>query len=432
VGRIVVPVRAMFKAFVYRRGLLHAENVRLDALAERYGTPLYIYSATHLRSQFRALSNAMAAVSPLICYSMKANSCGAVLRTLLREGAGVDVVSGGELFRALRAGADPAKIVFAGVGKTVAEIEFALRSRILFFTVESEPEAERISACARRLRTTARIAIRVNPDVDPGTHRHITTGRAETKFGIDLLRAERACQMVMRLPHTELVGLHIHIGSQILDARPFGEAIDRISPLCAGLRRECGTFRYLDAGGGIGIPYKPSQKELSPREFAAEVAPRAAALGLNLVMEPGRFLVGNAGVLVCRVQYVKQSGRKRFVIVDAGMNDLIRPVLYDAYHQVVPVRRIRVSMKADVVGPICESGDFLARDRMVPSVHSGDLLAVLSAGAYGFAMSSSYNSRPRPAEVLVDGTRVTLARRRETWQDLMDKETSTAIRKERK
>lgn len=407
------------EAFRYVGNRLYAENTAVETLAERYGTPLFIYSRNHLRQQYQALATAMKAVSPLICYSMKANSNCAVLKTLLAEGSGVDVVSGGELFTALAAGADSAKIVFAGVGKTADEIHYALKQQILFFTVESEPEAVRISDCARRARTRARIAFRVNPDVDPRTHKHISTGKKENKFGLDLKRAEKAYAMAAHLPNIDIVGLHMHIGSQILSPRPFPEALQKLQDLCNRLKSRHPGFRYLDIGGGIGIKYRPDQEPLSPAAFARAMVPMLKALGLSVVMEPGRFIVGNAGLLVCRVQYIKDNAFKKFVVIDAAMNDLIRPVLYEAYHDVLPVRRTRGTYRADLVGPICESGDFLAQDRLLPRVSEGDILGVCSAGAYGFSMSSNYNSRPRAAEVLVDGQRAKLVRRRETWQDLL-------------
>ena len=407
------------EAFRYVGHHLYAEGVAVQSLAEKYGTPLYIYSRNHLRDQYRALAKAMAGIRPLICYSMKANSNCEVVRTLLAEGAGLDIVSGGELFTALRAGADPSKIVFAGVGKTTDEICFALKQRILFFTVESEAELERISKCAHRLRTTGRVAFRVNPDVDPGTHRHISTGKKENKFGLDLRSAARACVAAARLPNIELVGLHLHIGSQILSAKPFGAALRKVADFCALLKSRHAGFRYIDIGGGIGIRYRHGQKPLAPATFAGAVLPVLKDMGLSVIMEPGRYIVGNSGILVCRVQYVKDSAMKKFVIVDAAMNDLIRPVLYDAHHEVMSVSRTAHTMRADLVGPICESGDFLAQARTLPRVKEGDLLAVCSAGAYGFSMSSNYNGRPRAAEIMVDGRKTTLVRRRETLQDLM-------------
>jgi diaminopimelate decarboxylase len=410
-------------AFHYKQGTLYAEQVSVRKLADTYGTPLYVYSASHFRSQYRALAAALADVQPLICYSVKANSNLSVIRTFLAEGAGLDIVSGGELYRALRAGADPAKIVFAGVGKTVEEIEFALKTGILFFTVESEPEAVRISECARRLRRTGRIAFRVNPDVDPQTHRYISTGKGESKFGLDLARAAKACRTAGRLPGIELVGLHLHIGSQILTADPFAKALAKVEPLCAQLKAQCPTFRYLDIGGGIGIRYRPEQQPLDVARYAKAVLPRLRRLGLSVVLEPGRNFVGNGAILVGQVQYVKDSAFKKFIVSNLAMNDLIRPALYEAYHEVLPVRQTRGRVRGDLVGPVCESGDFIAADRDLPAVKAGDLLAVMSAGAYGFSMASNYNSRGRPAEVLVEGRKASLIRRRETWADLVAMET---------
>jgi len=411
--------QSMMNAFSYRRGELYVEEVPVRELAERYGTPLYVYSRNHIRHQFRTLAAAMAPVAPLICYSMKANSNAAVVHTLLAEGSGVDVVSGGELFRALRAGADPAKIVFAGVGKTCAEIEYALRQNILFFTVESEGEARRISEIAQTLNRTGRIAFRVNPDVDPKTHKYISTGKMENKFGLDLERAARAYETAAALPGLEIVGMHMHIGSQILSPEPFANAIAKVRDFCLSLKERFSSFRYVDIGGGLGIPYAPHHRVLRPEDYAAAVIPLLQALGLPVVMEPGRFLVGNAGLLVCRVQYVKENALKKFVVVDAGMNHLIRPALYDAYHEIAAVRQTTDTIHGDLVGPICESGDFLAQNRELPAVGHDELLAIMGAGAYGFVMASHYNSHPLPAEVMVDGHEVILARARETWEDLV-------------
>jgi len=410
------------QGFEYRNGTLHVEGVSLETLAQRHGTPLYVYSKGHLVSQFRALADAMAEVTPLICYSVKANSNGAVIRTFAGLGGGFDIVSGGELYRALRAGADPSRIVFAGVGKTVEEIRYALRKSILFFTVESEPEVQRISRCAVELGVKGRIAFRVNPDVDPKTHQYISTGKKENKFGLDIERTERAYAADARLPGIEVVGVHMHIGSQILTVDPFVAALDKVLPLCRLLRRQYASLRYLDIGGGIGIQYRPDQIPLLPRDFAAAVLPRLRGSGMSIVMEPGRYLVGNAGLLLCRVQYVKDNPLKRFVIVDAGMNDLIRPSLYQAYHEVMAVHQVPGTNFGDLVGPICESGDFIAADRELPSLKEGDLVAVMSAGAYGFAMASTYNSRPNPAEVMVDGAECTVIRTRGTVEDLVTRE----------
>jgi diaminopimelate decarboxylase len=406
-------------AFEYRDGALYAEDVPVSELAGQYGTPLYVYSRNHLRSQYQALADAMAPVNPLICYSVKANSNATVIKTFLEQGSGFDIVSGGELFRCLRAGADASKIVFAGVGKTVEDIEYALKENILFFTVESEPEAVRISECASRLGTTGRVAFRVNPDVDPQTHKYISTGKKENKFGLDIEATARACEKAAALPAIDVVGLHMHIGSQILSAQPFAEALTKVRDLCLDLKAGGTVLKYLDIGGGLGIVYEPGQKQLMPSEFAEAVVPMLRELNLSVVMEPGRNLVGNAGLLVCRVQYVKKNAQKRFVIVDAGMNDLIRPSLYDAHHEVVPVTEAEVAGTADVVGPVCESGDFIALDRELADVSQGDLLATRSAGAYGFTMASNYNSRPRPAEVMVDGPDSFVVRQRETWDSLV-------------
>ncbi len=409
--------------FEYVGGELHAESVSVTQLAESYGTPLYIYSRRALREQYAALADALADVSPLICYSVKANSNGAVIREFLDRGAGADVVSGGELFRALRAGADPAKIVFAGVGKTREEIVYALKENILFFTVESESEAMRIEDCARETGRIGRIAFRVNPDVDPQTHQYITTGKKENKFGLDRERVVQACREAVRLPHVQIVGLHMHIGSQILSAAPFAEALARVADLCETIRAFCRDFRYLDLGGGIGIPYQPGETPLDVADYAGRMLPLLKKTGLNVVVEPGRFLAGPAGIMVCRVQVVKNNAFKKFIVVDAGMNDMIRPSLYGAYQDIVAVRETEDRVFGDVVGPVCESGDFLAKDRDLPAASENDLLVVKDAGAYGFSMASNYNSRPRPAEIMVDGSRVIPIRNRETIEDLVRNET---------
>jgi diaminopimelate decarboxylase len=406
-------------AFTYKDGRLYAEGVCIEGLAEKFGTPLYVYSRTHLQGQYRALTSVMRAVKPLICFSVKTNTNAAVIDTFAKLGAGADVVSGGELFRAMRAGMQASKIVFAGVGKTAAEIDYALKRDIRFFTVESEPELARISECASRLHRKARIALRVNPDVDPRTHKYISTGKKENKFGLDLSRAIEACELAAKLPGLEIVGLHMHIGSQILSSAPYAHALRKIEQLCHVLKAKYPTFRVFDMGGGLGISYQPLQKPLDPRHFAEVIVPFLRRLNLDVVMEPGRFLVGNAGILVTRVQHVKNGPSKKFVIVDAGMNDLIRPPLYQAHHEVIPVEKTRGSFMADVVGPICESSDFFALDRRMPIVKAGDLLAVLSAGAYSFSMSSNYNSRGRAAEIMVYGKKSALVRRRETWNDLI-------------
>ncbi len=407
------------ESFAYRGGRLFAEDVAVEDLAERYGTPLYVYSRAHLVRQYRRLKDALQEVAPTIHFAVKANACGAVIRTLAAEGAGADVVSGGELWRARRAGVPAGRIVFAGVGKTREEIAYALRESVGCFTVESEAELERIAETARDLRAAARIAIRVNPDVDPRTHVYTSTGKKESKFGLDLARARRAYERAAALPGVEIVGMHMHLGSPLSNEQPYAEALDKAAPLCAWLRARFPACRTLDLGGGMGIPYRRRQKPFDLTAFAAAVVPRLKAIGLRLALEPGRYLVGNAGILVARVQYVKENAFRRFLVVDAAMNDLIRPPLYGAWHEIVAVRETPETARADVVGPVCESGDFLAQDRELPAAGAGDLLAVLSAGAYGFAMASNYNSRPRAAEVLVDGASATVARARETWEDLV-------------
>ena len=405
--------------FTYRDGRLYIEEVAVEALATQYGTPLYAYSCTHLKRQYQALASAMQSVQPHIYFAIKSNSNLAVIQAMAALGAGADVVSGGELFRARRAGVAADKIVFAGVGKTEAEIDFALREDIRFFTVESEGELERISARAQALGTTGRIAIRVNPDVDPQTHKYTSTGKAENKFGVDLARAEKAYALARRLPGVEVAGLHMHLGSPIMTPAPYAESLEKVAALCTRLKQEIPTFRHLDIGGGLGIAYRPGQPPLEPRDFAAAVLPTLHALDLHVGMEPGRFFTGNAGLLVTRVEYVKDNPFKQFVIVDAAMNDLLRPPLYEAHHEIVPVKRTAGRIFGDVVGPVCESGDFLAANRDLPAVAPGDLLAVLSAGAYGFVMASNYNSRPLPAEVLVEGDTATLVRKRQTFDDLI-------------
>ncbi len=411
------------EAFTYKRGQLFAEGVSVAELAKKFGTPLFVYSRSHIQEQYRSLIGALKELDPLICYSVKVNTSAAIINTLAKEGSGADVVSGGELYRAMKAGISAGRIAFAGVGKTTAEIEFALKSNILFFTVESEQELERISAVAKRLKKTARVALRVNPDVDPKTHKYISTGKKENKFGMDLNRALHNYALAARLPNIEIAGLHMHIGSQILDATPFAEAAMKVASVATELKKLYPTFRYLDIGGGIGIRYKPEQSPLLPATFAKAVVPILKPLGLKLVMEPGRNIVGNGGILVVEVQYVKQGPSKKFIIVDGAMNDLIRPALYEAHHEVIAVKQAKKKTRGDVVGPICESADFFALDRELPDVKQGDLLAVMSCGAYAMSMSSNYNSRPRAAEVMVSGKRAALVRRRERIEELVCGET---------
>lgn len=405
--------------FNYLNGKLRVENVSVEELAATYGTPLYIYSRSHLQTQFRALKSAMAPVNPLICYAVKANTNAAVIQTFAGEGAGADVVSAGELYRARKAGVPANRIVFAGVGKTEAEIEYALREEILYFTVESEPELERISHVAKKIGRTGRIAIRVNPDVDPKTHKYTSTGKKENKFGVDLERAMAAYELAARLPNLEITSIHMHLGSPIMTKDPYEEALIKVKDLCRDLKSRFDSFNHIDIGGGLGIPYRPTDKEFDLQAFATAVIPHLLDLGLSVSMEPGRFLVGNAGILVTRVEYIKDNPFKKFIVIDAAMNDLIRPALYEAYHEIKPVEETTETIFGDLVGPVCESGDFLAANRDLPAVKPGDLVAVMSAGAYGFVMSSTYNSRGRAAEVMVQNNRHELVRTRETLEDVV-------------
>lgn len=409
----------MIPEFQVRDGALYAEEVSVAELAEAYGTPLYVYSRAHLHRQFRLLAEAVRPLDPLICFAVKSNSNAAVMAEFASLGAGADVVSAGEIFRARRAGFSPRHMVFAGVGKTEAEIEYALRQDIFCFTVESEPELERISAVAVRLGATARVDIRVNPDVDPHTHKYTSTGKRENKFGVDLERARRAYESAASLPGLEIAGMHMHLGSPIMEVRPYAEALEKVVPLCRDLKSLYPTFRHLDIGGGLGIPYRPDQSEFDVQAYAETLVSALEGLDLKIILEPGRFLTGNAGILVTQVQYLKDNPFKQFVIVDAGMNDLIRPALYQAYHHIVPVRAVEGTVFGDLVGPVCESGDFFAQERDLPAVRPGDYLAVYGAGAYAFAMASNYNSRGRPAEVMVSGDRTEIVRTRETREDLV-------------
>ena len=404
------------------RGELYCERVPVARIAAAVGTPAYIYSHKTLVDHFRKLQRAFRSLHPLICFSVKANGNLAILRLLVREGAGLDIVSGGELFKAIQAGCPPSRIVFASVGKGAEEIREALRVGIFCFNVESEPELDAIDRIARERRTVARVALRINPDVEAHTHRYITTGIAESKFGID----RRTARMILRrhaaFRGVRISGIHLHIGSQITHARPFIESIRRAAAIIAHGRSVGVPLEWLNLGGGLGIIYKDERPQ-TPQQFAEAVLPALQLLQVRLILEPGRFIVGNAGILVTEVLYVKRAPRKRFAVVDAGMNDLIRPALYGAYHEVTPTGPVRGPsnglLRYDVVGPICESADVLARDRRLGAIAPGQLLAVLGAGAYGSAMASNYNGRLRPAEVLVRGARWAIIRRRETMRDLI-------------
>ncbi len=408
------------RIFRYRAGRLFCEGVSLEKVARRFGTPCYVLSAGGIRAAARELKEAFGFLHPVICYAMKANDSLAVLGLLAREGFGVEVVSGGELFKALRAGIRGEKIVFSGVGKTEAEIEAALKARILLFNVESPPELEAVARVARRLGRIASVSLRINPNVDAHTHRYITTGMDENKFGINLSDAVAAYERAMRLKGVCALGIHCHIGSQITGTKPFVLAARRINELLGALGRR-GIFPiYRNIGGGFGISYAPGQPRLNVRTLAKELAPYLKLRGLQIVIEPGRFMVGEAGALLARVVYVRKGARKTFVIADAGMNDLLRPCLYEAYHEILPCRKNSGRPSpVDVVGPVCESADFLALKRPMPPVKERDLLAVLGAGAYGRTMASNYNGRPRAAEILVDGGRARIVRRGETYKDLL-------------
>jgi diaminopimelate decarboxylase len=406
--------------FAYRGRALHADGVPLARIAAEVGTPTYVYAAATLRRHFRVMDQAFAARRHLVCYAVKANSNLAVLALFAELGAGFDIVSGGELHRVLQAGGDARKVVFSGVGKTPEEIELALRHRILAFNVESAEELDAIAAVARRKKRRAPIALRVNPDVDPKTHPYIATGLKQSKFGIPMAEARKLYRAALRRPELDLLGLDCHIGSQLTQLGPLQEALHKLTALFRQLRGWGVPLRHLDVGGGLGISYD-GQELPDPRAYAEVVLKATADLdGVTLVLEPGRVLVGNAGVLLTRVLYRKQTPGKRFVVVDAGMNDLVRPALYGAHHAMLPVqKRGGAEQVVDVVGPVCESTDVLAKRRRLPALEAGELLAIHSAGAYGMSMASNYNSRPRPAEVLVDGRAFSVVRRRESPADLV-------------
>lgn len=408
--------------FKYKGKELYCEGVRLSELAEKYGTPLFVYSYKTLIGHYKKLRDAFRSVNPLICFSLKSNSNLAIARALVDAGAGVDIVSGGEMFRALKIGCSPEKIVYASVGKTEEEIKEAIRKGILLFNVESIPELKLISNMAVKAGRSVDISLRLNPDVKPRTHKYITTANKINKFGIDKETVKWIANNSHEFPNINIAGLHLHIGSQIVDSKPFIEAIKKTIGLIHYLRIAGVGLKWLNIGGGLGIIYNNEEPQTAA-EYARAVLPLINKTGLNIILEPGRFIVGNAGALLTRVIYVKDTARKRFVIVDAGMNDLIRPALYEAYHDILPVVKNRMSAAglktADVVGPICESSDFLGKDRRLPELLPGDLLSVMSAGAYGFSMSSNYNSRCRCAEVMVAGKKTYLVREREAYSDLI-------------
>jgi diaminopimelate decarboxylase len=427
-------------SFHYRDGHLFCEDVDLTVAAKKFGTPLYIYSAGTVLDHYTRLDAALAPLDHLICYAVKANSNRAILKLLADAGAGFDIVSGGELFRALKAGADPGKCTFAGVGKRREEIEYALDRGVYSFNVESEAELDYINEIASGKSQRAPIALRINPDVAAETHAYISTGKSENKFGIGLDRAAQIYERASKMPGVAIRGVQMHIGSQITEAKPFAAAIEKIAPLVRELKSKY-KIQFFSVGGGMGIIYRRALESgsgtwwhehdgepsaFSVRDYANTIVPPLRELGVRILVEPGRFLVGNAGVLLTRGLYIKETEQKKFAIIDAGMNDLIRPALYESYHQIVPVVQPSLSRnkteKMDIVGPVCESGDFFAQDREMPELRPGDLLAVMSAGAYGFVMASNYNSRPLPAEALVRGDQVALIRKRQTVEDLVGDE----------
>ncbi len=442
-------------SFHYREGKLHCEDVDLARVAQEFGTPLYVYSAGTILDHYRRLDAAFAAgrirpsgglapLDHLICYAVKANSNRAILSLFAKEGAGFDIVSGGELFRVLAAGGDPAKCTFAGVGKSREEIEYALEQRVYSFNVESEAELDYIDQIAASKGARAPVALRVNPDVDVATHEYISTGKSENKFGIALDHAAAVYERAAKMRNIDIVGVQMHIGSQIIETRPFVDAIKKVAPLVRELKSKYG-IKFFSVGGGVGIVYEssfvsgssgwwkeeaPARHQLSIQQYVDAILPPLREVKLRILLEPGRLLVGNAGVLLTRVRYLKQTGQKKFAIVDAGMNDLIRPALYHSYHEIVPLRESQRGGerdKIDIVGPVCETGDFFARDREMPELRESDLLAIMSAGAYGFVMASNYNSRPLPGEALVRGDKFALIRKRQTNKDLIRGEFDAAL-----
>jgi diaminopimelate decarboxylase len=413
--------------FQYRNREMFAEEVPLKRIAEEVGTPAYVYSLATLKRHYRVFDEAFAKVPHIVCFSVKANSNLALLRTFAKQGSGFDIVSGGELFRALKAGGDPKKIVFSGVGKKKEEIEYALATGILMFNVESEEELVALDGIAAGIGKKAPISLRVNPDVDPQTHPYISTGMKKAKFGVDIKKSLEMYKKAASLSHIDVVGVDCHIGSQLTSVTPFVDALAKVREyldrvLAGEMKKEGAQIRYLDLGGGLGINYHDETPPL-PGEYANAIVQGLEGLNITLILEPGRVIVGNAGILLTEVQYIKETETKKFVIVDGGMNDLIRPALYGSYQAVQPVvENNREKILADVVGPICESGDFFAKDREIARPKRGDLLAVMSAGAYGFTMASNYNSHPKPPEVLVDGDKYYVVRKRESLEDLINGE----------
>ncbi|MGC8554338.1 MAG: diaminopimelate decarboxylase [Candidatus Acidulodesulfobacterium sp.] len=408
--------------FIFKENELYCEDVPVKEIAERVGTPFYLYSLATLKRHFNVFDESSKVLNSLICYSVKANSNIAILNFLFKMGWGADIVSGGELFRAIKAGVDTGKVVYSGVGKTETEIEYAIKSDILMFNVESLPEVFLIDKVAGRLNTKARISFRINPNVDPKTHPYISTGLKKNKFGISIKHAISAYETANELKNIDIIGLDCHIGSQLTEISPFKDAVEIIKELLDRITAKGFDIKYLDLGGGLGITYE-NEMPPHPSTYMNSIKNILKNYDGKVIFEPGRLIVGNSGIFVAKIIYVKDTGSKNFVITDGGMNDLIRPALYEAYHEIVPViKKEGPKVKADIVGPICESADFFGKDRVLNSVSEGDLIAVFSAGAYGFSMSSNYNSRPRAAEVLVDKDKFYIIRNRETYEDLIDKE----------
>ncbi|OGF45955.1 MAG: diaminopimelate decarboxylase [Candidatus Firestonebacteria bacterium RIFOXYC2_FULL_39_67] len=407
--------------FGFKKGQLYCENVKVSSIAKSTGTPVYIYSKRTIVEHYRKIDEAFKGTDHLICYALKANSNFAIIKLLQKEGCGADIVSGGELYKALKSGISPLKIVYAGVGKTRDEIKTAIKSRIFMFNIESMPEAERINSVAGKLGKKVEVALRINPDVDPDTHHYITTGKKENKFGINISKAKEFFLATGRLKNLKVCGIHTHIGSQITKVEPYIMALKKVIALKKELEKIGIIITRLNIGGGLGIIYKNENPE-TPASFAKKILPLLKPLGVKVILEPGRFIVGNSGIMAAQVQYIKIGEVKNYVILDAGMNDFIRPSLYGAYHDIVAVRKTKGKIRADVVGPICESGDFFGKNRVLPGVKDGDYMAVMSAGAYGFSMSSNYNCRRKPVEVLVDGSKYKVIRRRESFADLFKEE----------
>ncbi len=409
--------------FNYRKNSLYAEDVSVNSLVKKYGTPLFIYSKRTMAEHYRKIKNAFKDMDTIVCYSVKANSNHTILKTMKKEGSGFDIVSGGELFRVLKTGVDPKKIVYAGVGKTKEEIKAAVKAGILMFNVESVNELKAINAVGRAMKRKIDVAIRINPDVDAMTHEYTTTGKKENKFGIDIVLAYSLYRKANRYKYINIIGVDMHIGSQITTPIPYINAVNKITGFIKELRESGVEIKYLNIGGGMGIIYN-EEKPTTADTFAKAIKPYLKGLGVKVLLEPGRFIMGNAGILAARVIYDKKGIKKNFLIVDAGMNDLIRPSLYQAYHKIIPVNVRKGKIKLyDIVGPICESGDFLGKDRHLPAMKEGDVIAVRSTGAYGAAMASNYNSRPFPAEVLVDGNKHKPVKRRQKIEEVIGLET---------